>query len=122
MIKNTLLTLFMVAVVTVTANAGGVLDVDGDGDYNALTDGLLILRSMLGFDGQALVKNAVSKQCTRCTAKSIKQYLSSLKGEKPRKAPYMPGCRWDNPRFYCPPESIKLLRMHSSGLFTIIPR
>jgi uncharacterized delta-60 repeat protein len=36
----------------------GKLDVDGDGEVNAMTDGLLILRAMLGLSGEALVAGA----------------------------------------------------------------
>jgi hypothetical protein len=38
--------------------ATGKLDVDGDGEANALTDGLLILRAMLGLSGDALIAGA----------------------------------------------------------------
>lgn len=36
----------------------GKLDVDGDGEANAMTDGLLILRAMLGLSGEALIAGA----------------------------------------------------------------
>ena len=34
-----------------------ILDIDGSGDVNALTDGLLILRSLFGFSDEALTNN-----------------------------------------------------------------
>ena len=36
-----------------------ILDVDGDGRSNALTDGLLIQRYLFGFTGEELTKDAV---------------------------------------------------------------
>ena len=38
---------------------GGTLDVDGNGKYDALTDGLLILRFMFGLDGESLIFGTV---------------------------------------------------------------
>jgi uncharacterized delta-60 repeat protein len=43
---------------TLKADAARKLDVDGDGEANALTDGLLILRAMLGLSGDALIAGA----------------------------------------------------------------
>ncbi|MGB1191108.1 MAG: hypothetical protein ACPG4A_12835, partial [Pseudomonadales bacterium] len=34
------------------------LDLDGDGSVQPLTDGLLVIRHLFGFDGDALSKNA----------------------------------------------------------------
>ena len=38
----------------------GSLDIDGNNQYDALTDGLLILRNMFGLDGSSLIAGAVS--------------------------------------------------------------
>jgi hypothetical protein len=55
------------------------LDVDGDGDVGALTDGLLILRHLFGFTGATLVSGAVDLvECTRCTAPEIELFLGGL--------------------------------------------
>jgi DNA-binding beta-propeller fold protein YncE len=55
------------------------LDIDGDGETEALTDGLLVLRSLFGFTGATLVSGAVDAQnCTRCFAAQIEPYLASL--------------------------------------------
>jgi hypothetical protein len=55
-----------------------VLDVDGNGSFDALTDGLLILRFGFGFSGQTLVTGAVGAGCTRCDSPSIMAYLQTI--------------------------------------------
>jgi hypothetical protein len=55
-----------------------LVDVDGDGLYLPLTDGLLLLRFSFGFTGATLITGAVSGSCTRCDAPSITAYLQSL--------------------------------------------
>jgi hypothetical protein len=56
------------------------LDVDGNGEALALTDGILVLRWLFGFTGTVLVGNAVDLvNCTRCTASSIEAYLETLR-------------------------------------------
>jgi hypothetical protein len=42
---------------------GGIIDIDGNGQYDALTDGLLLLRSMFGIDGNALVSGTIASNC-----------------------------------------------------------
>jgi hypothetical protein len=55
------------------------LDIDADDEIEALTDGLLVLRWLFGFDGPALVTGAVDlTDCTRCTATEIEGYLQTL--------------------------------------------
>ena len=58
-----------------------MLDVDGNGTLDALTDGLLNLRWQFGFSGQTLIANAVGAGCTRCTAGEIEGYLSSIESQ-----------------------------------------
>ena len=55
------------------------LDVDDDGQYVAATDGVLILRYLLGFRGAALVDGAVSQFAGRTSTADIEAYLQSLK-------------------------------------------
>ena len=55
-----------------------LLDVDGNGDADALTDGLLVLRRMFGFIDTALTAGAVGPGCSRCTAEEIEAYLDLL--------------------------------------------
>ena len=68
---------------TFTANAtiGGVraqLDVDGNGQSDPLTDGLLILRYMFGLRGAALISGALAANATRTTANAIEIYTLSV--------------------------------------------
>jgi hypothetical protein len=53
-------------------------DVDGNGDVDALTDALLILRYVFGFRGATLIAGAVGPGCTRCLAPEIEGYLDPL--------------------------------------------
>ena len=62
----------------VVSGPKSVIDVDGNGVVDPLTDGLLVLRHGFGFTGAVLVAGAVGASCTRCTAPEIQQYLSSL--------------------------------------------
>jgi phosphoheptose isomerase len=55
-----------------------VIDIDGDGQYLPLTDGLLLLRFGFGFTGATLITGAVGPGCTRCDAPSITAYLKDL--------------------------------------------
>jgi hypothetical protein len=55
-----------------------LVDVDGDGAYLPLTDGLLLLRFGFGFTGNTLITGAVGMGCTRCDVPSITKYLRSL--------------------------------------------
>jgi len=55
------------------------LDIDGDGQTKALTDGLLIIRRLFGFSGTSLVAGAVSGAATRTDPTEIADYIDSLK-------------------------------------------
>ena len=55
-----------------------LLDIDGNGELTALTDGLLVLRFFFGFTGTTLTAGAVGPNCTRCDAAAILPYLQSL--------------------------------------------
>jgi hypothetical protein len=55
-----------------------VLDVDADGALGPLTDGVLILRFLFGFRGDALISGALGPACTRCDAAAIELYLGAL--------------------------------------------
>lgn len=55
------------------------LDIDGDGKCDALTDGLLIMRYLFGFRGDALLNSALSPNATRNDDTLIINYINSLK-------------------------------------------
>jgi hypothetical protein len=59
-----------------TAHANCTLDIDNDGRTNAATDGLLAIRYMLGFRGNALVADAVNTLGLRTGATAIESFLS----------------------------------------------
>ena len=44
----------------------------------ALTDALIILRYMFGFNGDALIDDAVAEDATRTSSEEIEAYLGSL--------------------------------------------
>ena len=50
-------------------------DIDGDGETEALTDGLLVLRYFFGFSGPTLSEGAVSSSALRADAGDIEAYL-----------------------------------------------
>ncbi len=56
-----------------------LLDVDGDGRADALTDGLLILRYLFSINGDSLIANAVGQGAIRDTASAIATQIESLK-------------------------------------------
>ncbi len=55
------------------------LDVDDNGQYGALTDGLLVIRYLFGFTDAALIDSAVAIDCNRCTADTIAAYLDQAR-------------------------------------------
>ena len=55
----------------------GFVDIDGNGEVDALTDGLLILRFLFGLEGNALTNGVVAPDATR-TSYEIETYLKSL--------------------------------------------
>jgi len=57
-------------------DAENELDIDGDGEAGALTDGLLLIRYLFGFSGDALISGAVSENAQRTTAEQIEAYIS----------------------------------------------
>lgn len=64
---------------TVATAFGQGLDIDGNGAYNATTDGLLVIRYLLGLHGAALINGATGAAgATRTTASAIEQYLFAL--------------------------------------------
>ena len=55
-----------------------LFDIDGDGNVDALTDGLLIIRYQFGLRGNNLIANAVSAGATRNTVAAIEGRIRTL--------------------------------------------
>jgi hypothetical protein len=53
-------------------------DVDADGKTEPLTDGLLIIRRLFGFSGEALISEAVPEEATRTSAEEIEEYIDGI--------------------------------------------
>ena len=47
--------------------------------FDALTDGLLIIRYAFGFSGQSLIDGAVQANCQRCSAAEIEARLAYVR-------------------------------------------
>ena len=60
------------------ATLGELADIDGNGEIDALTDGLLTLRYLFGLEGDTLINGVVASDATRKTAEEIEAYLASL--------------------------------------------
>ena len=56
-------------------DADSELDIDGDGESKALTDGLLLIRYLFGFSGDSLVSGAIGPDATRDTAETVEAYI-----------------------------------------------
>ena len=57
---------------------GELADVDGNGQIDALTDGLLALRYLFGLEGDTLINGVVAADATRNTAEEIEAHLEAL--------------------------------------------
>ena len=57
---------------------GPHLDVDDDGVVDTLYDGILIIRYLLGFRGNALIHSALSPEANRTDPTEIANYLGML--------------------------------------------
>ena len=68
------------AINTFLGQVSSVLDIDADTKVNPMTDGLLIMRYLLGLRGTALIQGAVAPTpgATRTSATDIEDYIRSL--------------------------------------------
>jgi len=57
---------------------GDLADIDANGEVDALTDGLLILRYLFGLEGDTLINGVVAGDATRKTAEEIEAHLETL--------------------------------------------
>ena len=53
-------------------------DIDGNGVVDALTDGILVIRYLLGFNDADLIADVIGTGATRTTAADIRTYIESL--------------------------------------------
>jgi len=60
------------------ATLGDLADIDGNGQIDALTDGLLTLRYLFGLEGETLIAGVVASDATRTTAVDIEAHLKTL--------------------------------------------
>jgi len=60
------------------ATLGELADIDGNGQIDALTDGLLTLRYLFGLQGDTLINGVVAGDATRKTAEEIEAHLDTL--------------------------------------------
>ena len=60
------------------ATLGDLADIDGNGQIDALTDGLLILRYLFGLEGDTLIKGVIAADATRTTSADIEAHLQTL--------------------------------------------
>ncbi|MEK9985633.1 MAG: Ig-like domain-containing protein, partial [Opitutae bacterium] len=76
---STILALFILAGTVRAEDLGELsLDLDKDGEVRPLTDGLLLLRSLFGFEGQSLVTGAVDPQAEVQDPQLITQEIVAL--------------------------------------------
>ena len=54
------------------------IDIDGDGEFDALTDGLLLLRSMFELTDSALISNVIGRNAIYSDADEIEYRISSI--------------------------------------------
>lgn len=57
---------------------GSVLDIDGNGKFDALTDGLMTLRHLFGLSGASLTSGATVSGATRTGATAVLSYLDGI--------------------------------------------
>lgn len=53
------------------------LDIDGNGKSEPLTDGLLLIRYLFGFSGEALISGAIGTGAERDTAEAVETYIKA---------------------------------------------
>ena len=64
--------------ILLTSASGSNVDIDGNEQFDALTDGLLVLRSMFGLTGTSLISGSVAGDATYTDAKDIEARITGL--------------------------------------------
>jgi hypothetical protein len=57
---------------------GDLVDIDGDGSIDALTDGLVTLRYLFGLRGETLINGVISNNASRKTSAEIEARINLL--------------------------------------------
>lgn len=61
-----------------------IADIDGNGEVDALTDGLLLLRYLFGLTGESLINSAIGLGSSRTSSSAVAQYLAdNMPGANP---------------------------------------
>jgi len=60
------------------SSLGNLVDIDKNGDVDALTDGLIILRYLFGLRGDAMINGVLSDDSERSTSRQIEDYMATL--------------------------------------------
>ena len=58
-------------------------DIDGDGNVDALTDGLLLLRYLFGLSGETLTVGVVANGATRTSSSDLEGFIGNLMPSAP---------------------------------------
>jgi len=61
-----------------TKQSQKLLDIDGNDQVDALTDGLIILRYLFGLEGETLITGVVATDATRTSVEDIEAYLETI--------------------------------------------
>ena len=86
-----------------------LLDADGNGTADALTDGILIVRFLFGFTGEPLIQDAIGPGANRTTANEIEEFLEAFTTIMPPMPPVEPG--------NTPGEALNIGTLSSSQIF-----
>ena len=73
------LSLFKVSSLFAAERVSASLDIDGNGQYDALTDGLLIVRYLFGLTDSSLTNGTLGSNATRTEPSQIVSLLDSMK-------------------------------------------
>ena len=77
MSTNVFVVVVLEVLIGTSANASTfTLDIDDDGQIEALTDGLLLLRHLFGFSGESLTGGALGQDATRTDSTVVAAYLA----------------------------------------------
>ena len=57
------------------------IDIDGNGEFDALTDGLLLLRSMFELTGSPLISDVIGSNAVYSSADEIEYRISSIESD-----------------------------------------